>query len=368
MAAGLHTGTNNNVSEQSEKIRGILFVLAAGICWGSIGPFIRTFNKAGLYSLDIVVLRSISTTIFLFLFLLVYDRRLLKIRLRDIWCFIGTGIVSMAFFNFCYFSLITISTLSVAAVMLYTAPVFVMILSAILFRERMTKNKAAALLLTVLGCIFVTGGYALYSIFSRFALRKGYHSFTISFYTFLFASIATIPMADFRKIAAVGTSSLFMLLFCLFSGFVTTALPYILYNFGLAGMENGQAAIIASIEPVVATLLGFFAFHERLTGGNLIGIVLVLAAIVLSKLYKKLPEDSGSYDVAVLRFIVRFRAASSAGGFFTRHPGLLTVSFSDPVYDLYDCRKRRCRRNCSRPRSCRTIHGSRRCLWRPARQ
>ncbi len=304
-AAGLHTGTNNNVSEQSEKIRGILFVLAAGICWGSIGPFIRTFNKAGLYSLDIVVLRSISTTIFLFLFLLVYDRRLLKIRLRDIWCFIGTGIVSMAFFNFCYFSLITISTLSVAAVMLYTAPVFVMILSAILFRERMTKNKAAALLLTVLGCIFVTGvigdaaslsllaillglgaglGYALYSIFSRFALRKGYHSFTISFYTFLFASIATIPMADFRKIAAVGTSSLFMLLFCLFSGFVTTALPYILYNFGLAGMENGQAAIIASIEPVVATLLGFFAFHERLTGGNLIGIVLVLAAIVLSNL------------------------------------------------------------------------------------
>ncbi len=60
-AAGLHTGTKNNVSAQSEKIRGILFVLAAGICWGSIGPFIRTFNKAGLYSLDIVVLRSIST-------------------------------------------------------------------------------------------------------------------------------------------------------------------------------------------------------------------------------------------------------------------------------------------------------------------
>ena len=138
-AAGLHTGTNNNVSEQSEKIRGILFVLAAGICWGSIGPFIRTFNKAGLYSLDIVVLRSISTTIFLFLFLLVYDRRLLKIRLRDIWCFIGTGIVSMAFFNFCYFSLITISTLSVAAVMLYTAPVFVMILSAIL--SRTSQNR-----------------------------------------------------------------------------------------------------------------------------------------------------------------------------------------------------------------------------------
>lgn len=49
-------------------------------------------------------------------------------------------------------------------------------------------------------------------------------------------------------------------------------------------MENGQAAIIASIEPVVATLLGFFVFHEVLTPGNVLGIGLVLSAIVLSNL------------------------------------------------------------------------------------
>jgi drug/metabolite transporter (DMT)-like permease len=49
-------------------------------------------------------------------------------------------------------------------------------------------------------------------------------------------------------------------------------------------MENGQAAIIASIEPAVATLLGFFVFHEVLTPGNVLGIGLVLSAIVLSNL------------------------------------------------------------------------------------
>ena len=291
--------------EKNNQIRGILFVILAGVCWGSIGLFIRRFNAAGLYSMDMVVLRSVSTCLFLFLFLLFYDRSLLKIRLRDIWCFLGTGIVSMVFFNYCYFTLISLSSLSVAAVMLYTAPVFVMFLSAFLFHEKITGKKILALIMTVLGCVFVTGvigdaaslslrailfglgaglGYALYSIFSRYALQRGYHSFTISLYTFFFASLAALPLVDPGRILSVAASGPFMLFFSIVCGLVTTAVPYIVYNFGLSSMENGKAAIIASIEPVVATLIGFFVFHETLTLGNLAGILLVLGAIAVSNL------------------------------------------------------------------------------------
>ena len=291
--------------EKNNQIRGILFVILAGVCWGSIGLFIRRFNAAGLYSMDMVVLRSVSTCLFLFLFLLFYDRSLLKIRLRDIWCFLGTGIVSMVFFNYCYFTLISLSSLSVAAVMLYTAPVFVMLLSAFLFHEKITGKKLLALIMTVLGCVFVTGvigdaaslslrailfglgaglGYALYSIFSRYALQRGYHSFTISLYTFFFASLAALPLVDPGRILSVAASGPFMLFFSIVCGLVTTAVPYIVYNFGLSSMENGKAAIIASIEPVVATLIGFFVFHETLTLGNLAGILLVLGAIAVSNL------------------------------------------------------------------------------------
>ena len=280
-------------------------MILAGVCWGSIGLFIRRFNAAGLYSMDMVVLRSVSTCLFLFLFLLFYDRSLLKIRLRDIWCFLGTGIVSMVFFNYCYFTLISLSSLSVAAVMLYTAPVFVMFLSAFLFHEKITGKKILALIMTVLGCVFVTGvigdaaslslrailfglgaglGYALYSIFSRYALQRGYHSFTISLYTFFFASLAALPLVDPGRILSVAASGPFMLFFSIVCGLVTTAVPYIVYNFGLSSMENGKAAIIASIEPVVATLIGFFVFHETLTLGNLAGILLVLGAIAVSNL------------------------------------------------------------------------------------
>ena len=197
----------------SRKTKGILFILLAGACWGSIGIFVRRLGAAGLGSMEIVALRSIFTVIFMFLFLTVYDRSLFRIRFRDLWCFAGTGIFSMVFFNYCYFRLITISSLSVAAVMLYTAPVFVMLMSAVLFRERITPVKLIALAATVVGCAFVTGiaggvhmtpfaillglgagfGYALYSIFGRYAVQRGYHGFTINFYTFLITSIPVLP-------------------------------------------------------------------------------------------------------------------------------------------------------------------------------
>ena len=303
---------NSRNTHSNSGALGIFFILLAGTCWGSIGIFVRRFNSLNLVSMDIVAVRSVFTVIFMAIFLVIYDRKLLKIRFRDIWCFIGTGIISMVFFNYCYFRLIEISSLSVAAVMLYTAPVFVMLMSAVLFHEKITPVKVVALIATFVGCCCVTGvvgskvhlslpaillglgaglGYALYSIFGRFALERGYHSFTINLYTFLFAALACAPLIDIGKIFSVCTSSVSMGVFSVLCGLITTVIPYITYNFGLAGVETGKAAIIASIEPVVATLIGVFVFHENLTTGNVIGIALVLAAIVMCNLPGR---DTGS--------------------------------------------------------------------------
>lgn len=296
---------NSRNTHSNSGALGIFFILLAGTCWGSIGIFVRHFNSLNLVSMDIVAVRSVFTVIFMAIFLAIYDRKLLKIRFRDIWCFIGTGIISMVFFNYCYFRLIEISSLSVAAVMLYTAPVFVMLMSAVLFHEKITPVKVVALIATFVGCCCVTGvvgskvhlslpaillglgaglGYALYSIFGRFALERGYHSFTINLYTFFFAALACAPLVDIGKIFSVCASSVSMGVFSVLCGLITTVIPYITYNFGLAGVETGKAAIIASIEPVVATLIGVFVFHENLTTGNVIGIALVLAAIVMCNL------------------------------------------------------------------------------------
>ena len=289
-------------------------ILLAGILWGSMGLFVRPLNAKGLSSWDIVFIRAFLTMVFMAVFILVKDRSLFKIKLKDIWCFIGTGLLSIVFFNLCYFKEITIAPLSIAAILLYTAPAFVMVISAFCFKERLTKRKIAALFLSFLGLMFVTGvfssgerltlktlfiglgaglGYALYSIFSRYALEKGYSSFTISFYTFLLASISTVFFIKPCEVMGVAFSSGSMIVLLIAFALVSTIIPYLAYTVGLKGVENGQASIIASIEPVVATLIGIIWFHEKMSVWVLIGIVLVLTGIVISNISVKEEKIDG---------------------------------------------------------------------------
>lgn len=282
-----------------------LYILAAGILWGSMGLFVRRLGNggAGLSSVEIVQMRCITAAVLLLFYMAARDRSLLRIRLRDLWCFLGTGLLSIVFFNICYFTTIQMISLSVAAVLLYTAPGFVIVLSAILFGEKITGRKVAALLLTVLGCGCVSGllrggsamtlvgflvglgaglGYALYSIFSRFALERGYSSLTISFYTFLIAALGTVPFVSLGNIGSAVFGSISTAGFIVLFGLVTTVIPYLTYTRGLQGVENGQASIIASVEPVVATLIGILVFHESLHVDEIAGILLILGAILIS--------------------------------------------------------------------------------------
>lgn len=288
------------------------YILLAGILWGCIGIFVRRLNVLGISSMQIVALRALAAAVGMLGFLLVYDRKLLKIRWKDLWCFLGTGLCSILFFNFCYFKAVTLTTMSVASVLLYTAPAFVMGLSFFLFREKITVRKICALVMTVAGCALVTGllsiganglsvgispesitlsgllyglgagiGYALYSIFSRFAMEKGYHTFTIIFYTFLITFVGCLFFTDVRPVGKLLVSSPENLFFCILFGFLATVIPYITYTIGLTYVENGVASILASIEPVTATLLGVILYHESMNFGNLAGLIIVLGALAM---------------------------------------------------------------------------------------
>lgn len=290
-----------------------IMIILAGTLWGSMGIFVRNLNAAGLHSMEIVSLRSVVTAVVMGIFLLCYRKEMFRIRIKDIWCFIGTGVFSIVFFNFCYFKTMTLASLSVAAVLLYTAPSFVMVMSFFLFGEKFTKTKVAALLLALAGCVLVTGilsdtqsltmagimtglgaglGYALYSIFCRYALERGYHTFTILFYTFLLAAIGGIPLTDWKQVADVALFDLSGVGFAIVFALVSTVLPYLLYTAGLQFVENGRASILASIEPVVATVFGVLLFHEKMTLMGLAGMILVLVSIVICNRKRGLPESA----------------------------------------------------------------------------
>lgn len=284
--------------------RSSLYVLAAGILWGMIGIFVRRLNAYGLAAMGVVMVRALTASLILFVALVVGRRELLRIRLRDLWCFLGTGIGSIVFFNFCYFSAVEMMSLSAAAVLLYTAPVFVMLLSALLFHERMSAGRWIAVLCTFVGCLLVTGvvgsgtrlsgpgilaglgaglGYALYSIFGRYALERDYSSVTITFYTFLIAAAAsTVLLGGWGTIARAVTASGGRILPAMAGlGIFSTVLPFLLYTIGLQHLEGGRASIIASIEPVAATVTGALVFRERMSLLSLLGMALVLAGIII---------------------------------------------------------------------------------------
>ena len=285
-----------------------IFIFLAGVLWGSMGIFVRVLNGKGLFSMEIVALRAIVTAIFMAVFLLFFHRDLLKIKWKDIWVFLGSGLGSILFFNFCYFRAISLTSLSIAAILLYTSPAIVMILSFFLFKEKFTGRKVLALVMTFLGCILVTGvleetaavtgkgvlaglgaglGYALYSIFSRYAIDKGYHSLTITCYTFVIAAVGSLFLSDRRQIAEAALGSPAMFAFSLVFGLICTVLPYLLYTAGLKYVENSRASIIVSVEPVAATLIGFFRYQEKIRPMGFAGIVLVLSAMVLCSVGKK---------------------------------------------------------------------------------
>ena len=119
--------------------------------WGGIGVFFNMLSDVGFTQMQVVAIRVTAAAVALTLYLLATDRAKLRVKLRDCWCFVGTGIVSLVFFNWCYFTAIQMTSLAVAAVLLYTSPIFVMLFSAVLFHEALTPRKLVALVVTFIG-------------------------------------------------------------------------------------------------------------------------------------------------------------------------------------------------------------------------
>lgn len=281
-------------------MRNTLYIILAGCLWGGIALFINCLHGIGFDSMQCVAVRGVFTALILFGYLMVTDREKLKIQIKDIRYFIGTGIFSILFFNYCYFQAIeVIGGAAIPALLMYTAPIFVMVLSAIFFGEKITVHKVIALVITFVGLGFVTGaftgketlslealllglgsglGYALYSIFGKLVVDK-YDAKTITFYTFFVASLGAVPLSG-----VIGQRGLLMqpksLLVILGLAFCSTVLPFLLYTKGLKKVEAGKAAILATIEPFMAAIVGAAWFGERFTVAKVTGMVMILGAIV----------------------------------------------------------------------------------------
>ena len=282
--------------------KGLLLVCSGATIWGFAGVFVRALNSFGITSMNIVFGRAMITVVFLALLMLIIDRDAFRISLRHLWLFAANGILSIAMFNYCYYQTMKYTSLSVAAVLMYTAPFFVVVISAIFFKERLTVKKGVACIVAFIGCCMVSGlvgsdhsisgkglafglmtgfGYALYTVFGNMLLKRGYSSLTITFYSFAFSFLGSALLSDTVKTSvSIFTRPQVLGVFAAMAVF-NTIIPYILYTNGLDRIEASIAPIIATIEPVAATVVGLLLFKEIPDIWGFLGIAVVLAAVVI---------------------------------------------------------------------------------------
>ena len=101
------------------------------------------------------------------------------------------------------------------------------------------------------------------------------------FYTFLCSTVCSFFLADRGAVAEAFAGNMILAVKTILLVLIVTLFPYLFYTKGLSGVENGTASVLASVEPVVATLVGVMVYKETLNFWNVIGIGMVLFSIVL---------------------------------------------------------------------------------------
>ena len=287
-----------------QKERGYLEIFMAGCLWGSIGIFVNLLSGLGINSGTAAFIRIFSGAVLLIpVMMLRGGLQLMRIDRKGLLICTILGVFSQALFNFSYNMSINDVGMATASVLLYTSPIFVCMMSAVFFREHIGAAKAAALAVNIAGCVLtVTGGNFSELTFSALGVMAGvgagffyglmtiismpitgrYDPLTILFYSFLSGSAVLAVMV--RPWETIGDISGLLPVFAASAayGAIPTVGAYMLYMRGLSKKPaTSKVPVIASVETVVAALIGILVFTEDVTLYKLIGILCVMISIFI---------------------------------------------------------------------------------------
>lgn len=296
---------------EREQRKGYLMVFAAGCLWGTIGLFGTLLQNMGMNPSAVAFFRLLFASVLMIPVLLVKGKglRLFRISRRGLLSCLLVGLFSQAIYNALYMTTLKHTGMAITAVLLYTSPVFVAVMSRLFFGEALRRNKILAIIINILGCILtVTGGqlaglsllsiglltgvgagfmYATLPVLSRIGADRE-DPYTSTFYGLSFGALFLFFIVrPWQGIGAAFTPS--MALTLLGFGIIPSALAYIIYFGGLGHIrETSKVPVLASVETVVASLIGLFVFSQPLGIVKVLGIALVLVSILIMN--KKTPE------------------------------------------------------------------------------
>ncbi len=275
-------------------MRGYLLILAAATLWGTIGPVARRAFAEGIAPMEVAFWRAVLAWIFFALH--ARFKRKLRLDVKDLPMVVLFSVTGVTLFYSSYQIAVKTGGAALAAVLLYTAPAWVGILSPIFLKERLTAGKLTALAATLLGVVAISLGaggpqvrvtvvsvgcgllsgfsYSLYYILGKHFTSR-YDAPTLFFYILPIGALGLLPWVDFGP--KTPTAWLCMLSIA----FLSTYGAYFCYYAALKYLEPTRAAITATLEPVIAAVVAYIWWHEYFSPLGYLGSALILAGVVI---------------------------------------------------------------------------------------
>ncbi len=277
--------------------RGYLLVACAAVLWALIGLFSRAILDRGVAPLEIAFWRATLAGAAFALHAALVGRLRLE-RGRDLVSLAAFALLGVTLFYAALVLAIETGGITLAFVLLYTAPAFVALLAWPLLGERLTRAKLALVALATLGVALVASGgsdaqgvqvstvslgwglasgvaYASYYLFGKWVLAR-YAPVTVFAVVLPIGAVGLAPFVTFTPKDA----TVWLLLITL--ALVSTYLAYLVYYTGLRQVEASRAVLVATVEPVIAAALAAAVYGERLGVLGVVGATLILTAALLA--------------------------------------------------------------------------------------
>ena len=281
--------------------KAFIYIILAGLLWGTSGVFVHFLAPLGYTTMQMTAARGSVSAIAICTYVAIYDKSLFKIKPAELFLFFlsGTFIFLAAVF---YYSAMQASSVSTAVVLMYTAPVFVLVYSVAFFGERLTVMKGIAVLGMILGCALVSGiaggikfspwgifagfasgiSYAIYNIVTKIEMRKGSNPLSATVYNFIFMAVIALCACNVPEMLSLTAADPMPAVFLMIGlGIFTCVTPYFLYTLAIKQLPVGVASALGIVEPMAATIYSVVFFGEKLSVLSSVGIAFILLSVFM---------------------------------------------------------------------------------------
>lgn len=287
------------------KQKGILLVIIACIFWGLMGITSRNLHLLSVDAFAISFFRVSIAGFCYLIWILKRNKSMLNTDLKSIVFFAVYGIVTFAIPFIAYNISIARIPISVATVLMFTSPIWVIFIKRVFFYEKISRKKMIVIMLVIFGCMLISKLYQIkhcyldpIGIFAGllngllFALQIVMPKFykgkckkdTMIIYGFLFAGLFLALFMDFKKISYVMINNenlTFLIENILAIGVLSTFVANTAYIKSTEYIDESLTSILSSLELVISSIFAYFIFHETLEPLQILGMLIVICAVTL---------------------------------------------------------------------------------------